>query len=200
MEHEKKPQIWIIRHAETAWSLSGQHTGLTDIPLTAKGEKTAGDLKPWISKMNFKKVFSSPLGRAQHTAELCGLKNQTEVEPLLLEWNYGDYEGLTTAEIQQQHPDWDIWRDGCPNGETMEQVHARARKLLAKISSIDGHVALFSHGHFSRYIIATWLDLPAMCSGHFAIRAGSISVLGWEHANKVLWSMGSVPDGPGVGR
>lgn len=200
MDHEKKPQIWVIRHAETAWSLSGQHTGLSDIPLTAKGEKAAGELKPWISKMNFAKVYSSPLSRALHTAELCGLQSQCEKEPLLLEWDYGAYEGLKTDEIQKLHPGWDIWKDGCPKGETLEQVHQRAEQLLEKCSKIEGNVALFSHGHFSRFIIATWLGLPAQRGRHFAIRAGSVTVLGWEHANKVVWSSGSVPDGPGVGR
>ena len=119
---------------------------------------------------------------------------------MLLEWDYGAYEGLKTDEIKKLHPGWDIWRDGCPNGENIEQVHSRAQQLLEKCSKIEGNIALFSHGHFSRFIIATWLGLPALCGSNFAIRAGSVTVLGYEHANKVIWSSGSLPEGPGVGR
>lgn len=200
MNDIKRPQIWVIRHAETAWSLSGQHTGLSDIPLTSNGERAAAELKPWLTKMNFSTVLSSPLTRAMTTAKLAGLESQVTPEPLLLEWDYGAYEGLKTDEIQKLHPGWDIWRDGCPKGENIEQVHSRAQKLLEKCSGIEGNIALFSHGHFSRFIIASWLGLPAKCGGSFAIRAGSVTVLGYEHANKVIWSSGSLPSGPGVGR
>lgn len=195
-----RPQIWLIRHAETAWSLSGQHTGRTDIPLTPKGEKAAAELKPWLAKIPFDIVLSSPLSRAMSTAKLSGLENQVQPEPLLLEWDYGAYEGLKNDEIQKLQPGWDIWRNGCPGGETLEQVHQRAVKLLAKCEDLKGNIALFSHGHFSRSIIATWLGLPAVRGGSFAIRAGSVTVLGWEHSNKVIWNCGNLPDGPGIGK
>ena len=130
MNDIKRPQIWVIRHAETAWSLSGQHTGLSDIPLTSNGERAAAELKPWLTKMNFSTVLSSPLTRAMTTAKLAGLESQVRPEPLLLEWDYGAYEGVKTDEIQKLHPGWDIWRAGCPMGENIEQVHSRALQLL----------------------------------------------------------------------
>lgn len=199
-QHETRQQIWVMRHAETAWSLSGQHTGRSDIPLTSKGEKAASELKPWLTGIQFSTVLSSPLSRAMTTAKLAGLEGQVQPEPLLLEWDYGSYEGLKTDEIQKLKPNWDIWRDGCPKGETLEQVHERAKLLLEKCSQLEGHIALFSHGHFSRFIIATWLGLAAIQGKNFALRAGSVTVLGWEHANKVIWNCGNLPAGTGVGK
>ena len=193
-------QVWIIRHAQTEWSVNGRHTGRTDIPLTPTGIAAAEALRPWVKTVQFERVFSSPLSRAMETARLCGLESQVQTEPLLMEWDYGQYEGITTPQIQAKHPGWDLWRDGCPGGETMEQVHARATSLLKKIEAVPGNVALFSHGHFSRFIIASWLQLPASRGRSFAIRAGSVTVLGFEHHNPVIWAAGDIPGTPGVGR
>ncbi len=192
--------MWLIRHAQTEWSVNGRHTGRTDIPLTPTGIAAAEALRPWVRTVPFERVLSSPLSRAIDTARLCGLEAQVQPEPLLMEWDYGQYEGVTTHDIQARAPGWDLWRDGCPGGETLEQVSDRAHRLLARIRSVPGNVALFSHGHFSRLIIAAWLQLPASRGRSFAIRAGSVSVLGFEHGNPVLWAAGDVPGTPGVGR
>ena len=200
MKPDLRPQIWVIRHAETEWSLNGRHTGKTDIPLTARGNQAAVELKPWISAMQFATVLSSPRTRAIHTAQLCGLETQVQVEPLLAEWDYGDYEGWTSPEIAAKNPGWDLWHHGCPGGEHLSDVHKRAVKLLDHCETLAGNIAMFTHGHFSRVLIATWLELPVTRGRSFSIRAGSVSVLGWEHINKVIWSMGAVPSGPGVGR
>jgi probable phosphoglycerate mutase len=193
-------QIWIIRHAQTEWSVNGRHTGRTDIPLTPSGVAAAEALKPWIQSVTFDRVLSSPLSRAIETARLCGLGGQVQVEPLLMEWDYGAYEGVTTHQIQERVPDWDLWRHGCPGGESLEQVATRARDLLRSIAATPGGVALFTHGHFARLIIAAWLQLPASRGRSFAIRAGSVTVLGLEHGNPVIWAAGDVPGTPGVGR
>lgn len=193
-------QVWIIRHAQTEWSVNGRHTGRSDIPLTAAGIAAAEALKPWMRSMHFERVLSSPLSRAIDTARLCGLESQVQPEPLLMEWNYGDYEGVTTHAIRERVPNWDLWRDGCPGGESLDQVGARAGALLSKIEPIQGNVALFSHGHFSRLIISRWLRLPDARGRSFAIRAGSVTVLGFEHENPVIWAAGDVPGTPGAGR
>ncbi|MFM1830344.1 MAG: hypothetical protein RLZZ558_684 [Planctomycetota bacterium] len=193
-------QIWIIRHAQTEWSVSGRHTGRTDIPLTPTGVAAAEALKPWIQSITFDRVLSSPLSRAIETARLCGLGRQVQVEPLLMEWDYGAYEGVTTHQIQQRVPDWDLWRHGCPGGESLGDVSMRAQDLLRSIAATPGSVALFTHGHFARLIIAAWLQLPASRGRSFAIRAGSVTVLGLEHGNPVIWAAGDVPGTPGVGR
>ena len=193
-------QVWLIRHAQTEWSVNGRHTGRTDIPLTPTGIAAAEALRPWVRTVEFERVYSSPLSRAIDTARLCGLESRVQPEPLLMEWDYGQYEGVTTREIQQRVPHWDLWRDGCPGGETLSQVSNRAHRLLARIAEVPGNVALFSHGHFSRLIIAAWLQLPASRGRSFAIRAGSVTVLGFEHGNPVIWAAGDVPGTPGVGR
>lgn len=193
-------QIWLVRHAQTEWSVNGRHTGRTDVPLTPAGVAAAEALRPWFSTMQFDHVLSSPLSRAIDTARLCGLGAQVRPEPLLMEWDYGAYEGVTTRQIQAERPGWDLWRDGCPGGETLEQVSARAAALLRGLRDAPGGVALFSHGHFSRLVIAAWLQLPASRGRSFAIRAGSVTVLGHEHGNPVIWAAGDVPGTPGVGR
>jgi len=175
-------QVWLVRHAQTEWSLNGRHTGRSDIPLTPAGVAAAEALRPWFASMRFDRVLSSPLSRAMETARLCGLGSQVRPEPLLVEWDYGAFEGVTTHQIQSERPDWDLWRDGCPDGETLEQVAARAAAVLRRIAEAPGSVALFSHGHFSRLIIAAWLQLPPSRGRSFAIRAGSVTVLGHEHA------------------
>ncbi len=201
VSHEQDArQLWVIRHAQTEWSVAGRHTGRTDIPLTPAGVAAAEALRPWIHSIQFERVFSSPLTRAMDTARLCGLGEVVQPEPLLVEWDYGDYEGVTTRAIHESHPGWDLWRHGCPKGETLSDIYGRAETLLAKINSIPGNVALFSHGHFSRLIIAAWLQLPPSRGRSFAIRAGSVTVLGFEHGNPVIWAAGDVPGSPGTGR
>ena len=193
-------QVWIIRHAQTEWSLNGRHTGRSDVPLTPAGIAAAEALRPWMAQTRFERVYSSPMSRAMETARLCGLESQVQPEPRLVEWDYGDYEGLTTPQIRERVPGWDLWRDGCAGGETLEQAGARARSALAAIRDIPGTVALFSHGHFSRLLIASWLGLPDSRGRSFAIRAGSVTVLGFEHSNPVIWAAGDVPGAPGAGR
>jgi probable phosphoglycerate mutase len=193
-------QVWIVRHAQTEWSVNGRHTGRTDIPLTPSGIAAAEALRPWMRTVRFERAFSSPLSRALDTARLCGLESQVQSDPDLMEWDYGAYEGRTTAQIRGEVPDWDLWRNGCPGGETLEQVGQRARRVLARIAAFPGTVALFSHGHFSRLLIASWLGLPDSRGRSFAIRAGSVTVLGFEHGTPVIWAAGDVPGTPGAGR
>ena len=193
-------QVWLVRHAQTEWSVNGRHTGRSDIPLTPSGVAAAEALRPWFATMRFDRVLSSPLSRAMDTARLCGLGQQVRAEPLLMEWDYGEYEGITTHQIQSSRAHWDLWRDGCPGGETLAQVAERAQAVLRRLDEAPGSVALFSHGHFSRLVIAAWLQLPPSRGRSFAIRAGSVTVLGHEHGNPVIWAAGDVPGTPGVGR
>src|SRR6476660_2734110 len=153
------PIICLARHGETEWSLSGQHTGLTDLPLTERGQHNAQQLGKRLAGLKFAKVFTSPLQRASRTCELAGFKAAAEVLPDLVEWNYGAYEGLRTAEIQTKHPNWNIFRDGCTNGESPSQVGKRADRVIEKIRAVPGYVLLFSSGHFLRVLTARWLGL-----------------------------------------
>ena len=167
----------LIRHGETEWSVSGQHTGLTDIPLTENGRNAARRLKPLAAKATFALVLTSPLGRARETCELVGLGGRAEVEPDLTEWNYGEYEGLTPQQIHATAPGWMLFRDGCPGGERPEQVGARVDRVIARIRSIDGDVALFAHGHVFRVFAARWVGLPAAAGSHFLLDTATVSVL-----------------------
>jgi probable phosphoglycerate mutase len=173
-------QIFFIRHGETAWSLSGQHTGRTDLPLTLHGEAMARDLATTLKGLAFSLVLTSPRLRARTTCDLAGLGAAAQVEQDLAEWDYGDYEGLRTAEIRQQRPDWDVWEDGCPGGETPADVGARADHLMARLRSHSGRVALFSHGQFGRVLAARWIGLPVAQGQHLAIAPASIGILGFE--------------------
>jgi broad specificity phosphatase PhoE len=155
------PVIYLARHGETAWSLSGQHTGLTDLPLTERGEANARALRERLSGINFARVFTSPLQRATRTCELAGFGAVAEVDRNLVEWDYGQYEGLTAAEIHAKRPDWQLFRDGCPGGESPEQVAARADSMLARVRPLGSDVLLFSSGHFLRVFAARWLGLGA---------------------------------------
>jgi probable phosphoglycerate mutase len=176
-------QIFFVRHGETAWSKSGQHTGLTDIPLTEPGERKARALGERLRAVAFSRVFTSPLQRARRTCELAGLPRAAEVEPDLVEWDYGAYEGRRTAEIRLERPDWDLFRDGGPGGETPAQVSARADRLLARLRALDGNVALFSHGHFGRVLAARWIGLTVDGARRFLLSTDSLSILGYEHGN-----------------
>lgn len=181
---EKK--IYLIRHGETQWTLSGQHTGITDIPLTKNGEKQAEEIGDKLRGHPFHSIFTSPLARAKQTCQIAGLLKNAIVDPTLVEWNYGDYEGKTSLEIWKTQPHWTIFSSGAPHGESVADIGARAKKFLAKIQSIHGDVALFSHGHFLRVLAACWLQLSAHEGRLFALEPGSISILGFEKKTPVL--------------
>lgn len=174
-------KIYLIRHGETAWSKSKQHTGLTDIPLTKRGEEQARALKPLLSEMKFSKVFCSPLIRVQKTCELAGLRDQAELADELYEWNYGDYEGKTTEEIRKQLPNWNIFDYPVINGESIEEVASRARCILQKCQSIQGDVALFASGHITRILAACWINQEPKLAKHLALSTATLSILSYEH-------------------
>jgi broad specificity phosphatase PhoE len=170
-------RAFLIRHGETAWSLSGQHTGTTDIPLTEHGRNVARELAPLLARATFALVLTSPLNRARQTCELSGLGAHAEVDANLMEWNYGDYEGLTPKEIHANAPGWMLFTDGCPGGESPSQVGARVDQVIARIRSVEGDVALFAHGHVFRVFAARWLGLPATAGSHFLLDTATVSVL-----------------------
>ncbi len=173
-------QLYLIRHGETAWSVTGQHTGFTDITLTAHGEEEARDLAPHLRKIHFTKILTSPLRRARQTCELAGYGAAAQVDPDLVEWNYGDYEGKSTTDINEGRPGWNIWRDGCPHGETPADISDRADKLLAHLRELSGNVALFSHGQFGSALAARWIGLAVIEAQHFTLGPASISILAYE--------------------
>ena len=172
-------QIYLIRHGETEWSLSGQHTGTTDIPLTENGRKVARLLEPVLAKETFALVLTSPLERARQTCELAGLGERAEIDSDLMEWNYGQYEGLTPKQIRAQAPEWMLFNDGCPGGESPEQVGARVDRVIARVRAVEGHVALFAHGHIFRVFAARWLGLPATAGCHFLLDTATLNILGY---------------------
>ncbi len=173
--------VYLARHGETAWSLSGQHTGLTDLPLTANGEANARALGTRLASLTFAKVFTSPLQRASKTCELAGFGASAQVDPDLVEWNYGDYEGKRTVEIHQGRPGWQLFRDGCPGGEAAADAGARADRVIARVRAISGNVLLFSSGHILRVLGARWLGLPPGGGTYFLLGTASLSALGYEH-------------------
>ncbi len=190
--------LYLIRHGETAWSLSGQHTSRTDVSLTAKGEQDARQLADRLRSVRFNEVLTSPRLRARQTCELAGFGTRSKVEPDLTEWDYGDYEGLRSAEIHQTRPDWNIFRDGCPNGESPGDISARVDRLLAKLRQREGKIALFSHGHLGRVLAARWLDSPVEDARHLLLSPASISILSYEHDNPSVpviarWNEESTP-------
>jgi broad specificity phosphatase PhoE len=175
------PYIYLARHGETAWSLTGQHTGLTDLPLTKRGEENALALGERLAGLKFAKVFTSPLQRATRTCELAGFGAVAEPDRNLVEWNYGQYEGLTTAQIHSTRPDWQLFRDGCPGGESPEQVAARADSVVTRVRSLGDCVLLFSSGHFLRVLAARWLALGAVAGRYLLLSTASVSALGYEN-------------------
>jgi broad specificity phosphatase PhoE len=175
------PVIYLARHGETAWSVTGQHTGLTDLPLTERGEQNARALGQRLMGLNFARVFTSPLQRARRTCELAGLGAVAEVDRDLLEWNYGQYEGRRTAEIRAERPDWQLFRDGCPGGESPDQVGARADQVVSRVRATQGDVLLFSSGHFLRVLAARWLRLEPSAGRYLLLSTASLSALGYEH-------------------
>jgi broad specificity phosphatase PhoE len=175
------PSIYLARHGETAWSLTDQHTGLTDLPLTARGEQNARALGERLVGLNFGEVFTSPLKRAARTCELAGFGDVAEVDRDLLEWNYGQYEGRRTAEIHAERPEWNLFRDGCPGGESPDLVAARADRVLSRVRALRVDVLLFSSGHFLRVLAARWLELGPAAGSYLLLSTASLSALGYEH-------------------
>jgi broad specificity phosphatase PhoE len=177
------PVVYIARHGETAWTLTGQHTGLTDLPLTPQGERNARALADRLTGLKFTKVFTSPLQRASKTCALAGFGPVAEVDSNLVEWNYGEYEGLRSVEIRAKRPDWQLFRDGCPGGESPAQVIARADSVLRRVRDVKGDVLLFSSGHFIRVLAARWIGLePSVNSMSFLLSTASLSAVGYDHA------------------
>jgi probable phosphoglycerate mutase len=178
--------LWLIRHGETSWSLSGAHTGSTDIPLTAVGEEKAAQIGERLAGLDFSLVLTSPLQRALRTCELAGFGAQAEIDPDLVEWNYGAYEGLTTSEIRRERPDWHLFRDGVPGGESIEDVAARARRVIDRLAGLPGNKALFAHGHILRVLASCWVGLPPVEARLFSLGTASISALGFERETRVI--------------
>ena len=189
---EALPVVYLARHGETAWSLSGQHTGRTDLPLTERGERNAHALGERLRGLTFAKVLTSPLKRALQTCELAGFGAAAEIDPDLVEWDYGQYEGRRTAEIHAERPDWQLFRDGCPGGESPEQIAARADRVVDRMRAIKGDVLVFSHGHFLRVLAPRWLGHDTSDGQHFLLSTASLSALGYEHKLAVpairLWN------------
>lgn len=175
------PRLFLVRHGETAWTQSRQHTGLTDIPLNPRGEDHAGQLGAALERFDFVRVFTSPLQRAHRTCTLAGFGDVAETDADLVEWDYGRYEGLLTAGIIQERPGWELFRDGCPEGESPEEVADRADRFIARIRGCQGDVMAFSSGHIIRMIAARWLGLPAVAGRYFFCRPASVGVLAFEH-------------------
>ena len=175
----EEPKVYLLRHGETEWSLNGRHTGVTDIPLTENGRKVARLLQPILAKETFALVLTSPLQRARETCELAGLGKQANVETDLIEWNYGEYEGLTTEQIRSTRPGWSVFRDGCPGGESPAQVGARADRVITKVRAAEGNVALFGHGHFSRVLAARWINLSANYGENFLLDTATLNILSY---------------------
>jgi len=176
------PMVYLARHGETAWSLSGQYTGLTDLPLTEHGKQTARKLGERLRGLTFAKVFTSPLQRASRTCQLAGFGAEAEIDPDLVEWDYGEYEGRRGVDIRAERPEWNLFRDGCPGGETPRHVSARADRVRERVRAIAGDVLLFTSGHFMRVLVARWLGLePTVNSRYFMLSTASLSSLGYEN-------------------
>jgi probable phosphoglycerate mutase len=171
--------VFAIRHGETTWSLTGQHTGTTDIPLTDNGRRLARRLRGLLARNVFERVLCSPMQRARETCALAGFGSKAIIDPDLVEWNYGKYEGLTPKQIREVAPGWLLFRDGCPGGETPEQVAARVDRVIARSRAVVGDLALFAHGHVLRVLVARWIGLPAGGGEHFLLNTGNLCVLGY---------------------
>jgi probable phosphoglycerate mutase len=184
-------RVWLVRHAETEWSASGRHTSRTDVPLTDAGRERAQELGARLAGVRFALVLTSPLSRARETAQLAGL-GPAQVREDLLEWDYGEYEGVTTASIRETRPGWSLWRDAAPGGETAEQVAARVDRVIAEVLGVEGDVALVAHGHVLRVLAARWIEQPPTLGERLYLGTGTISVLGWEREVRVVrrWGEG----------
>lgn len=178
MSNEQQ-KVYLLRHGETEWSLNGRHTGVTDIPLTENGRRIARQLQPILAREKFALVLTSPLQRARETCELAGLGTLASIDRDLMEWNYGEYEGVTTEQIRQTSPNWSIFRDGCPGGESPLEIGARADRIVAKVRAVDGNVALFAHGHILRVLATRWINLAVSYGEHFLLDTATLNVLGY---------------------
>jgi broad specificity phosphatase PhoE len=178
--------VVLVRHGETEWSATGRHTSRTDLPLTEEGRRRASGLRAPLKQWSFALVLCSPLRRARETCELAGLGGRAEICDDLHEWEYGEYEGLTTPEIRASNPDWSLWRDGCPGGERPDQVGARADRVLERLRGAGGDAVAFAHGHILRVVTARWLGMEPAAGARFALKAGALGVLGFERETEVL--------------
>jgi probable phosphoglycerate mutase len=198
--HAPRPQLWIVRHGETEWSRAGRHTGRTDLPLTADGERQAAALRPSLARVAFALVLTSPLRRARDTCRLAGFEGVARVEPDLAEWDYGEYEGRTSREIGEVRPGWTIWSGPVPGGETIEQVASRADRVIATATASGGDALLFAHGHLLRVLAARWLGLAPAEGRRFGLDPATIGILGYERAARVIrtwnaaWPGRALPD------
>jgi broad specificity phosphatase PhoE len=192
--------LYFIRHGQTEWSASGQHTGRTEIPLTAQGEDQARALAPWLRQIHFTRVLTSPRQRARRTCALAGLGARAEIEQDLQEWDYGDYEGKLSLDILKQRPGWDVFKDGCPGGEMPEQVAARADQLIAHLCTMDGKVALFSHGEFGLALATRWIGLPVIDGRHFLLDTASLGILSYNPAHPARRVIALWNASPALGR
>ena len=188
-------EIVVVRHGETEWSLSGQHTSRTDLPLTERGRERARALAPVLGRRTFALVLCSPLRRARETCELAGFGDVAELCDDLHEWDYGEYEGLTTPQIWERNPGWNLWRDGCPGGESPDQVGARADRVLERLRGAGGDGLAFAHGHILRVVTARWLGMEVAAGARFALGAGATGVFGWERDTEVLSAWNPTPAG-----
>jgi broad specificity phosphatase PhoE len=174
-------EVHLVRHGETAWSITGQHTGRTDLALTPRGESDARALGPRLEGLRFDHVFSSPLQRALHTCQLAGFGAVATLDPDLLEWDYGQYEGRTLAQVHQEHPDWELFRDGCPGGESVAQISERADRVVSRLRTLEGNVLIFSSGHMLRVLAARWIDESAALGRHLMLDPTCMCRLGYDH-------------------
>jgi probable phosphoglycerate mutase len=186
-------ELWLVRHGETEWSRDGRHTGRTDLLLDADGRAAAVELRGALAGVDFAVVVSSPLRRAAETAELSGFGDGLRLDDGLREWDYGAYEGRTTADIRAERPGWDLWSDGVPGGETADQVGARADAVLARLAGVEGRALLFAHAHLLRVLAARWVGLPAACGRHLTLDTATVSMLGWYREDRVIrrWNVES---------
>jgi broad specificity phosphatase PhoE len=181
-----QPDLWLARHGQTDWSAAGRHTGRTDIPLNDNGRAAALALAPKLTGEHFDLVLTSPLQRARETCRLAGLGDQAIVEPDLHEWDYGDYEGITTAEIRETRPGWTVFADDCPGGETLAEVAIRLDRVIARVRATEGRVIVFSHSHALRILAARWVELPPIGGSHLTLDTATVSVLSWERETPVI--------------
>lgn len=179
-------ELWLIRHGETAWSLSGAHTSRTDIPLTDRGRERAKEIKDYLQGKTFSMVLTSPMQRARETCDIAGLGNVAQIDDDLNEWNYGIYEGRTTKDIQKEIPGWSVWTNPIVDGESLDQVAVRANRVIARAAAKGGNVALFAHAHILRILAACWIQAPPVMGSRLALGTGSVSILGFEHETRVI--------------